>query len=305
MSSIKVIKEEGLLVLPHISLWCGSKSLSGKDLKVNYPKGLVSPGGKKIFPPSRLSPGNALRSKVKSMLSQIGCKHGRGAWVIGRHKLDEFTAEISAIESQFWSFVRELEANYYPWMDEWLQQMEDEWMSTVKSATLDSEEVVKKYHFGYAVLQLNLADGMTSTLKGLPQQLWEEIGEQARKALNGMDGRSEFGQRVKGYFRNIQVKANNLTFIDGNAGKLAVYISDQLSDLPKTGKLSPRELGSLISTLHALKDPESGAQWAAALNECPDPEEAEPVCSPDDNLESNSEHQLENHGVALTRRLSI
>lgn len=267
---IEKILEQGVLVLPQLSLWSGRVHVKQEELGIKLPKG-VTRGGKPIFPPSEIKEFGTIKSQMMTALEKESVKFGRGAYCMDGDRLNAFIEKMKALEGQWNHVVARLRPNYDRLFDEWLPTIQPaEWQRWIERAKLPASEALAKYRFQYAVLRLEAPTGKDgvndSMVGGLAGQLWEELAEIAKEAEDGLAGKAKVTQRARGPFRRIASKAVAVSFIDAAARKLAAYIENELDGLPKTGPIEGSSLDHLRVLAHSLAQPEKARGLAKSFS---------------------------------------
>lgn len=261
MSTENNISRKGVIVIPRISLWAGRRHVRREELGVELPKGVVTPGSKRIAPPSLLKPMETIKSKVVTALEKVSVSYGKGVYLVDEDLLPEVIRTMDGLKAQFVQEVQAFRANYRDEMAAWLPTIDSpEWRTYVERAALSPTEAASKYAFMYSVLRINTPEeaeeANNEVLRGLRGRMWEELAEIATGALRYMEDKETMTQKGKSPFRRIAEKAMAVAFVDPLGRSLAGYIQCKLDDLPKTGKLEGQAFQDLQVLASSLADPQ-------------------------------------------------
>lgn len=265
------IVKRGILVVPQITLWSGTRKVDPSELGIDLPKNVVTPGTKRIFPKEPLAELSKIRSQTETVLSKVGAKFGRGVWCIDQEKAKQVKDELEEKQKEFQAKVDDLEQNFDDLFENWLDDVVDsKWRPIIQKASVSSGKALVRMGYQFSLVRINSPEGLEgvndSMVSGLKQTLWNELSEIAHRAVeDGFGSQGRVSQRAKGTFRRIAEKAEALVFIDNRVSALSEHIYGVLEKTPKTGPIEGSDLTELQVLLNALSNPEQARKLAESV----------------------------------------
>jgi len=270
-NSIAEITDRGVLIMPLLSLWSGRKHVQPEELGIDLPKGVVTPGSKRIFPAKGIKPPETIKSKVHTAIEKVSVKYGRGVYCLDQEKLDDLMQTLNDLELEWNDVILELDRTYDSQFRDWLKDVDPVWQPIIQAARVPAADAVSRYRFQLSMLKIQAPDNLpganSGILQGLRGQMYEELADMAKDAYNAMNGKSKLTQKGKSPFRRIAEKAVAVSFIDTTARRLAAYIENTLDGLPKTGPLEGNDFDKLQALAHSLSDANRAVELAEAFGQ--------------------------------------
>lgn len=254
--SIKKVQAEGVLILPQLDLWSGRRHLTMSEIGIDLPKGLATPGSKRVFDPAAIQPLATIKSKTMTAIEKVAVKYGRGAYCTSESQMEELVPTLDAYNADFDALKDELDRNYDRLFDEWVNTLDQQWQPIISAAKVARSDAVTRYNYRYSILQIQAPsarpDANNAMIGGLRGQLWNELSTIARHALEHLQGKAKVSQKGKSPIRRIAEKAQAVSFIDPRATSLAGYLDAVHDQLPKTGPIEGHALDTIRVLMHDL-----------------------------------------------------
>ena len=155
-------------------------------------------------------------------------------------------------------------------IDQWADA-HPEWEEAIRRCPPDVSRIASQLKFDFQVFRIAAPadgdapanDGLERAVSGLSRQLYREIAVQARSALRrSFEGKSSVSQRAVRVITVIAEKLDALSYLDGGIRPALDKVRSVRDTLPKTGRITGRELVDVMGLLSLLGNEGRLAQLA-------------------------------------------
>lgn len=274
--SKKDIFKQIVLVNVTLSCWSGFKRNSDSDLiKMNAALpdgGIITKGGKKIFPSEPLKAFGTLDKLISRKLAKIGVSAlGGSSRVIPSAQVKEITKFIGECENEFNSLLVDFESNYDAHMERYLEKEVTDPVvhEIIESSKLCKAEAVKRFRFAkdiFSIMPQGDGDGLVNNLVS---KLFSEVSTAALEAYDkSFLGKPRVGQRALNQVVGIRNKMAGLSMLDGkNIQPIVDSIDDVLKSMPTDGWVEGVNYAALIGLVNMLCDPDDMLKHAEKIQQ--------------------------------------
>lgn len=269
---VKNVLESLILVsLADIHGISGRKKLKrsdlGKDVELP-PDVLVSLGSKKVIDPTLLNPFNQYKNKAHGLCSAVGIRF-LGGYAVPADRVNELLHTLNDIKSEFYIYKKNfLQSDFTRWVEE----CDEKYRSILLDGkTVDIEYMDSQIQFGFTAIHITpygnsvIQDGLTEQVKSLSDEVFEDVANVVEGFIKNLN-KTAFTQHTLNPLRRTADKLRSLSFISDTVNSLANYVTDVLSDVPDTGKVTGRKYSDIVSLLNNLRYPAQAKSFVELLN---------------------------------------
>lgn len=273
--SKKDIFKEIVLVNVDNAIWSGYKRTTEGDLaKMNATLpggGIITKGGKKIFPTETFTPFNTLKKEISRKLMSVGVSAlGGSSRVIPSNQMKDVQAFLDESRQRFNSLLADFEAGYDANLEKHLNDITDPVVrEIVERSTLSKAEAVKRFRFVTDVFNIVPQGEGDGLVNNLVNKLFNEVSTAARDAYEkSFLGKPRVGQRALNQVVAIRNKMAGLSVLDGqNIQPIVDTIDVTLSSMPTEGWIEGLNYSALIGLVNMLCEPEDMLKHAEKIQQ--------------------------------------
>lgn len=274
-SRTKEILNKIVLVNVEMPIWSGYKRTTEADLsKMGTkmpPGGVITKGGKQIFPRDPLKDFHSLKKEISRKLTSLGVAVlGGSARAIPVDKMKEVEKYLEAAERKHKGLIAAFESNYDTELVNHLASITDPVVNeVVRNATINKSDAVGRMGFGWDIFKVNpqrgKGDGLVSNLSN---KLFSEIAQAANDIhAKSFLGKERVGTRALNQIVALRDKMAGLMVLDGESIKPVVDHMDKvLNQMPKAGWVENVNYSALLGLLSMISDPEKMVAHANQIN---------------------------------------
>jgi len=256
------------------AIWSGYKRTTDGDLlkmKANLPGGgIITKGGKKIYPTESFTPFNTLKKEISRKLMSVGVSAlGGSARVIPNSQVDEIQDFIAESKTKFSNLLDDFVNDYDAKLESHLNSITDPVVrEIVERSTLDKIEAARRFRFTSDVFKIVPSKGDGEGLvSNLANKLFHEVSTAAREAYEkSFQGKPRVGQRALNQIVMLRNKMAGLEMLDGeNIQPLVNSIDNVLEKMPADGWIEGVNFSALIGLVLMLCEPEDMLEHAQKI----------------------------------------
>lgn len=274
-SRTKEILNKIVLVNVDMTIWSGYKRTSEADLsKMGTkipPGGVITKGGKQIFPRDPLKDFHSLKKEISRKLTSLGVAVlGGSARAIPVEKMKEVEKYLEAAERKHSGLINAFETNYDNALAQHLTSIPDPVVNEVVRASIISKsDAVGRMGFGWDIFKVNpqrgKGDGLVSNLSN---KLFSEVAQAANEIYTkSFMGKERVGTRALNQIVALRDKMAGLMVLDGESIKPVVDHMDKvLSQMPQNGWVENVNYSALLGLLSMISDTEKMVAHANQIN---------------------------------------
>ena len=257
------------------AIWSGYKRTTEGDLeKMNATLpggGIITKGGKKIFPTESFTPFNSLKKEISRKLMSVGVSAlGGSARVIPSTKLKEIQKFLDEGNKSFNALLAAFESYYDTSLVSHLESIEDPIVrEIVERSTLTKEQAIGRFRFVTDVFKITPKGDGVGLVNNLVNKLFNEVATAARDAYDkSFLGKPRVGQRALNQVVALRDKMAGLSMLDGkNIQPIVDSIDNVLKSMPDTGWIEGVNYSALIGLVSMLCDPEDMLSHAEKIQQ--------------------------------------
>lgn len=272
MQTLKTL-DQLLFVHLEISCWSGKKTLTPDDLGLDRtqlpPETLISLGDKQLINPDTLRAFTSVRSAARRQCLAVGARF-MGGYAIPTGKAAALLDRLTALEATYTQAKADFLATYDQALDAWARQQPPEWQKLIREALVPVSYVSGRLDFRVQVARFSLPEtvahpGLATALHGLRDQIFYEIAQDAREALEkSFQGKTEITRRALSPLLAMRDKLEGLVFVHGGFRAVMGEIERLLACIPTKGPVVGRLLHELVQFLALAAQPDGLKTWADA-----------------------------------------
>ncbi len=274
-TSKKDVFKEIVLVNVNNGIWSGYKRTTEGDLaKMNATLpggGIITKGGKKIFPTETFKPFNTLKKEISRELMSIGVSAlGSSSRIIPSNQMKEVQKYLDDCKIRFNEMLADFMANYDTNLKNHLDQITEPVVrEIVERSTLTKAEAVKRFRFVTDVFNIVPQGDGEGLVNNLVNKLFQEVSTSAREAYEkSFLGKPRVGQRALNQIVSIRTKLAGLSMLDGKNIQPIVDSMDEVLDaMPKEGWIEGVNYSALIGLVNMLCEPEDMLKHAEKIQQ--------------------------------------
>jgi hypothetical protein len=269
------IFKEIVLVNVDNAIWSGYKRTTEGDLvKMNATLpggGIITKGGKKIYPTDTFTPFNSLKKEISRKLMSVGVSAlGGSSRVIPNNQMQDVQAFLDESRQRFNSLLADFEAGYDANLEKHLNDITDPVVrEIVERSTLSKAEAVKRFRFVTDVFNIVPQGEGDGLVNNLVNKLFNEVSTAARDAYEkSFLGKPRVGQRALNQVVAIRNKMAGLSVLDGqNIQPIVDTIDGTLNSMPTEGWIEGVNYSALIGLVNMLCEPEDMLKHAEKIQQ--------------------------------------
>lgn len=273
--SQKDIFKEIVLVNVDNAIWSGYKRTTDGDLaKMNATlpgDGIITKGGKKIFPTETLKPFNTLKKEISRKLTSVGVSAlGGSSRVVPVSEMKDLEKFLDGCQAKYNSLLADFANDYDANLAKHLNDINVPVVrEIVERSTLKKEEAVKRFRFLTDIFNIVPKGDGEGLVNNLANKLFNEVSTTARDAYEkSFLGKPRVGQRALNQVVAIRNKMAGLSMLDGkNIQPIVDSIDNVLSSMPKDGWIDGVHYSALIGLVNMLCDPEDMLKHAEKVQQ--------------------------------------
>lgn len=274
-SRTKEILNKIVLVNVEMPIWSGYKRTTETDLsKMGTkmpPGGVITKGGKQIFPRDPLKDFHALKKEISRKLTSLGVAVlGGSARAIPVEKMKDVEKYLEAAERKHKGLIASFEANYDNALAQHLASIPDPIVNeVVRNSIITKADAVDRMGFGWDIFKVNpqrgKGDGLVSNLSN---KLFAEVAQAANDIqAKSFLGKERVGTRALNQIVALRDKMAGLMVLDGESIKPVVdHMDTVLDQMPKSGWVENVNYSALLGLLSMISDPEKMVAHAHRIN---------------------------------------
>lgn len=258
----KSLNDQVILVSPKLKQFSGYRRSRKEDIEAAGGKlpdtPVLTKGGKRVFPTTRLSPFGNLKKAIERELWKIGVRAmGSGVWAVPVEKLEFVEQLLEDGEHKFNDNLNNFKANYDVWLQEYISDNPNE-AAIISASALTVEQAAERFGYSYAIFKINpvgnkSVGGVSSMLSELVDQAFTEVAQAAGEAFKkSFAGKSKVGQKSLHQLRACADKLRALEFLDPSISGAAQAIDGILVTLPQAGYIEDLPGQDYFSNLNRL-----------------------------------------------------
>lgn len=263
------------IVLVNVSnpIWSGYKRTTEGDLaKMNATLpggGIITKGGKKIFPVDSFTPFNTLKKEISRKLISVGVSAlGGSARVIPVEKSKEIQTFLDESKQKFDELLEDFASNYDEKLENHLSSIKEPVVrEIVSNSALTKDQALSRFGFYTDVFKIVPKGDGIGLVNNLASKLFAEVATAASEAYEkSFQGKPRVGQRALNQVVAIRNKMAGLSMLDGNNIQPIVDSIDKvLNKMPKDGWIESVNYDALIGLVSMLCDPEDMLKHAETI----------------------------------------
>lgn len=273
--SQKDIFKEIVLVNVDNAIWSGYKRTTDGDLaKMNATLpggGIITKGGKKIFPTDTLKPFNTLKKEISRKLTSVGVSAlGGSSRVVPVSEMKDLEKFLDGCRAKYNSLLADFANDYDANLEKHLNDIDLPVVrEIVERSTLKKDEAVKRFRFLTDIFNIVPQGDGEGLVNNLANKLFNEVSTTARDAYEkSFLGKPRVGQRALNQVVSIRNKMAGLSMLDGkNIQPIVDSIDNVLSSMPKDGWIEGVHYSALIGLVNMLCDPEDMLKHAEKVQQ--------------------------------------
>lgn len=271
----KEILKKIVLVNVECGIWSGYKRTSDSDLnKMGTkipPGGIITKGGKQIFPREPLKGFTSLKKEISRKLTSMGVAVlGGSARAIPADSMKDVEKYLTKAEAKYMGLIASFAASYDANLRAHLNEITDPVVrEVVANSTLNQSDAVGRFRFMWDIFKVDPQRGSGNGLvSNLSEKLFTEIGQAASEIYTkSFLGKPRVGTRALNQIVALRDKMAGLSMLDGQTIQPVVDQMDAvLNRMPKNGWIENVEYSALVGLVKMLSDPESMLAHAAKIN---------------------------------------
>jgi len=191
--SLDGLSDQLVFVNLDLTCWSGKKTLTPEDLGLDRtqlpPETLVSLGEKQLIDPEALRTFTSIRSAARRRCLAVGTRF-LGGYAVPVAKAPALLAELDALGQRYQDARAAFLAGYDDQLAAWTQQQPQEWQKLIRDALVPVEYVGGRLSFAVQAMRFAAPDpavvthdGLNQALSSLGDQVFHEVGQLAREAL--------------------------------------------------------------------------------------------------------------------------
>lgn len=255
------------LVNVDFGIWSAYKRTTEQDLvklNANLPgDGVITKGGKKIFPPEHLAKFHALKKEITRKVSSLGvAAFGGTARAVPTSSLEEVEKYLEDAKGKYQALIADFSSNYDSNLASHIASITDPLVQEiVRGSVMPAQDAVGRFRYDWNSFKIvpNGGDGKAASLVGnLAGKLYAEIAQGAKEAYEkSFLGKPRVGQKALHQIVALRDKLAGLSMLDGqNITSIINMMDDVLSRLPKTGWVEGVDMSALVGLVFIMSDPE-------------------------------------------------
>lgn len=273
--SQKDIFKQIVLVNVDNAIWSGYKRTTDGDLaKMNATlpgNGIITKGGKKIFPTETLKPFNTLKKEISRKLTSVGVSAlGGSSRVVPVSEMKDLEKFLDVCQVKYDSLLADFANDYDANLEKHINDIDLPVVrEIVERSTLKKEEAVKRFRFLTDIFNIVPKGDGEGLVNNLANKLFTEVSTTARDAYEkSFLGKPRVGQRALNQVVAIRNKMAGLSMLDGkNIQPIVDSIDNVLSSMPKDGWIDGVHYSALIGLVNMLCDPEDMLKHAEKVQQ--------------------------------------
>lgn len=273
--SNKDIFQQIVLVNVDNAIWSGYKRTTEGDLaKMNATLpggGIITKGGKKIFPTESFTPFNTLKKEISRKLMSVGVSAlGGSARVIPSTQVKEIQKFLDEGNKTFNTLLAEFESEYDTSLENHLNSIVDPVVrEIVERSTLTKDEAIGRFRYVTDVFKIVPKGDGVGLVNNLANKLFTEVATAARDAYDkSFLGKPRVGQRALNQVVALRNKLSGLSMLDGkNIQSIVDSIDGVLKSMPADGWIEGVNYSALIGLVSMLCDPEDMLRHAEKIQQ--------------------------------------
>lgn len=267
--------QEIVLVNVDNAIWSGYKRTTDGDLaKMNATLpggGIITKGGKKIFPTETLKPFNTLKKEISRKLTSVGVSAlGGSSRVVPVSEMKDLEKFLEVCRTKYNSLIADFANNYDANLAKHLENIDEPVVcEIVTRSTLSKDEAVKRFRFITDIFNIVPKGDGEGLVNNLANKLFSEISTSARDAYEkSFLGKPRVGQRALNQVVSIRNKLSGLSMLDGkNIQPIVDTIDDVLNSMPDEGWIEGVNYSALIGLVSMLCEPEDMLKHAEKIQQ--------------------------------------
>ncbi len=272
--SLDWLSDQLVFINVDITNWSGKKSLTPEDLGLDRsqlpPETLVSLGDKQLIDPEALKAFGSIRGAARRLCLAVGTRF-LGGHAVPVAKAPALLAELDALGQRYRDARAAFLAGYDEQLAAWTRQQPQEWQKLIRDALVPAEYVGGRLSFAVQAVRFAAPDpevvdhdGLNQALSGLGDQVFHEVGQLAREALErSFQGKDAVTRRALGPLVSIRDKLEGLAFLDGRFRAVVGEIDRLVALVPARGPIVHGVLAALTQFLSLAAQPNGLRTWAA------------------------------------------
>jgi hypothetical protein len=274
-SRTKEILSKIVLVNVDMPIWSGYKRTTEADLnKMGTkipPGGVITKGGKQIFPREPLRDFHALKKDISRKLASFGVAVlGGSARAIPVEKMKEVEKYLELAERRHQNLMNTFENGYDSELSNHLAAITDSVVrEVVTNSTLPKQDAVSRFGFAWDIFKVNpqrgKGDGLVSNLS---TKLFSEVAQAASEIYTkSFEGKPRVGTRALNQIVALRDKMAGLMVLDDQSIKPVVdHMDSVLNQMPKSGWIENVNYSALLGLLSMISDPDKMLAHAGKIN---------------------------------------
>lgn len=268
------VLEKTVCVMLSCTLWTGCRRMRPEDLgtlAAELPPGeLASMGSLKLCDPAELRELARIKGRAERACERLAVKF-LGGYATDEANLDRIVGTLNELKPQFEAAKSRVVGGLQGMIDRWVDG-HPEWEEAIRRCPPDVNRIASQQRFDFQVFRIAAPanddapanDGLERAVDGLTGQLYREIAVQARGALQrSFEGKSSVGQRAVRVITAMAEKLDALSYLDGGIRPVLDKVRGVRDTLPKTGKITGRELVDVMGLLSLLGNEDRLAKLAS------------------------------------------
>ena len=299
--SLDGLSDQLVFVNLDLTCWSGKKTLTPEDLGLDRtqlpPETLVSLGEKQLIDPEALRTFTSIRSAARRRCLAVGTRF-LGGYAVPVAKAPALLAELDALGQRYQDARAAFLAGYDDQLAAWTQQQPQEWQKLIRDALVPVEYVGGRLSFAVQAMRFAAPDpavvthdGLNQALSSLGDQVFHEVGQLAREALErSFQGKDTVTRRALSPLASIRDKLDGLAFLDRRFRAVVGEIDRLVAQVSAQGPIAHGVLAALTQFFSLAAQPAGLRTWAANASVwqapqeflgLPDPPAATPASSVD------------------------
>jgi hypothetical protein len=257
------------------AIWSGYKRTTDGDLaKMNASlpgDGIITKGGKKIFPTETLKPFNTLKKEISRKLMSVGVSAlGGSSRVVPVSEVKDLEKFLATCEAKYNSLLADFANDYDVNLSNHLNAIKTPVVrEIVERSVLKVDEAVGRFRFLTDIFTIVPKGDGEGLVNNLANKLFTEVSTAARDAYEkSFQGKPRVGQRALNQVVAIRNKMAGLSMLDGkNIQPIIDSINDVLGSMPDDGWIEGVHYSALIGLVNMLCDPEDMLKHAEKVQQ--------------------------------------
>lgn len=246
-----------------VGTWSGTGRVDPQNLgipaEVIPPKEVASMGTIRLIDKEELHVFDNIRKAAHKACRGVGVQF-LGGYAVPSHKAKELQVELDDLRGKYEEARAELLRGFNTAVRDFAAK-HPAYAEVILGKAPRREHLERQLRFRVDAAKVSNASEFQSFFTETTRKLWrvllDEISTDAERTLfDSFSGKGEVTQRAMRPLRAIVEKIDGLGILNGNIGKVSLYVHQVVDSMPKTGKVTGKDLFAAQGLLSTLASPE-------------------------------------------------